>query len=365
MERVYNINNSTLRVVFGDIIESKAEVVVSSDDALLTMGGGVSRAIMCAAGHQIRHEVSKHIPATIGDVVVTGAFNMPQKYIFHAITISKETQDLRHGERPHELSKMQKFILRNSVDKCCCLLKDLGLSSIAFPAIGSGVARIPLETVAKEMAEALAYNLLKTENQYNIELYLYDCYGIFSQMDYLSFFEQISFSINEAKYRFTVEKAQETTNIICFMAGSIALEQERDAFRAIVSKADNKWVSCNIKSFDYQDFKRAYSELGHQQEYNQFIANRTDFMIFVLTGNMGDKTREELETAAEAYGRIKRPEIVIYVQTEAFDNNALGDGVMEWIDEKKIYCVKYEDIKDLKYKVSEDLDNYIIRRFGK
>lgn len=39
MERVYTINNSTLRVIFGDITTSTTDVIVSSDDAYLTMGG--------------------------------------------------------------------------------------------------------------------------------------------------------------------------------------------------------------------------------------------------------------------------------------------------------------------------------------
>lgn len=41
MERVYTINNSTLRVIFGDITQSTTDVIVSSDDAYITMGGGV------------------------------------------------------------------------------------------------------------------------------------------------------------------------------------------------------------------------------------------------------------------------------------------------------------------------------------
>lgn len=53
MERVYTINNSTLRVIFGDITTSGTDAIVSSDDAYLTMGGGVSRAIRMCAGNDI------------------------------------------------------------------------------------------------------------------------------------------------------------------------------------------------------------------------------------------------------------------------------------------------------------------------
>ena len=38
--RQYTFNNSTLTIKFGNIIESHSEVIVSSDDCYITMGGG-------------------------------------------------------------------------------------------------------------------------------------------------------------------------------------------------------------------------------------------------------------------------------------------------------------------------------------
>lgn len=34
MERIYNIKNSTLKIIFGDILCSDKEVIVSSDDGI-------------------------------------------------------------------------------------------------------------------------------------------------------------------------------------------------------------------------------------------------------------------------------------------------------------------------------------------
>ena len=50
-DRTYKFNNSTVTIKFGDIVSSKAEIIVSSDDTLLTMSGGVSHTIKKAAGH--------------------------------------------------------------------------------------------------------------------------------------------------------------------------------------------------------------------------------------------------------------------------------------------------------------------------
>lgn len=378
MERVYTVNNSTLRVIFGDITKSTTDVIVSSDDAFLTMGGGVSKAIRRCASIDIYKDTKKHIPASLGDVVVTSAVNLPHKYVFHAITISKENRLKKWVDRPDDHQEVQKFIVRNAVEKCCSLLVSLGQSSISFPAIGAGSARIPYDLVAREMAEALTAYLSATEEQLSIELYLMDRHGEMSEMDFVIFFEQIAIAIQGMKQRlqnktkpvedtlaYNVKNKEEATLIRCFMAGATSLEQERNAFRAVVSKADNKWETYNIKSYDYQDFSRSYQKVSHQTTYNEFIVDRTDFMIFVITGQIGSKTREELEVAAESYDSSGHPQIFIYVQTDAFEKGVWDDGVKEWIDEKQLYVVKYGTLRDLQNAISEDLNDYIIHRCGK
>lgn len=378
MERVYTINNSTLRVIFGDITTSTTDVIVSSDDALLTMGGGVSKAIRLCASNDIYKDTKKHIPSSLGDVIITSAVNLPHKYVFHAITISKENRAIKWVDRPDDPQETQRFIVRHSVDKCCILLTTLGLNSIAFPAIGAGSARIPYNLVAKEMAESLTKNLSMTEEHLSVELYLMDRHGKMTEMDFIIFFEQIAIAIQNMKQRlmenskkvedslaYNVGTREEATLIRCFMAGSISLEAERNAFRAVVSKADNKWETYNIKSYDYQDFSRSYQQIAHQEAYNEFIVDRTDFMVFVLTGKIGSKTKEELEVAAQSYDSSGHPQIFIYVQKDAFAMGAWDDGVREWIDEKQLYVVTYDTLHDLQHAISEDLNDYIIHRCGK
>jgi len=378
MERVYTINNSTLRVIFGDITSSTTDVIVSSDDAYLTMGGGVSKAIRMGTSNDIYMDTKKHIPVSLGDVVVTSAIKLPHKYVFHAITISKDNRKIKWTDRPDNPQEVQKFIVKHAVDKCCTLLVSLGLTSIAFPAIGAGSARIPYELVAKEMAESLTANLNATEEHLSVELYLMDRYGKMSEMDFIIFFEQIAIAIQNMKQRlqnntkpiedtlaYNVKSREEATLIRCFMAGSTTLEQERNAFRAVVSKADNKWETYNIKSYDYQDFSRSYQKIAHQTTYNEFIVDRTDFMIFVLTGKIGSKTKEELEVAAKSYDNSGNPQIFIYVQKNAFEQGIWDEGVKEWIEEKQLYVVKYDTLHDLQHAISEDLNDYIIHRCGK
>jgi O-acetyl-ADP-ribose deacetylase (regulator of RNase III) len=44
--RSYQFGESRLRIEFGDIISANSQVIVSSDDYYITMGGGVSAVIL-------------------------------------------------------------------------------------------------------------------------------------------------------------------------------------------------------------------------------------------------------------------------------------------------------------------------------
>lgn len=177
--RSYQVGKSTLTLEFGDITASTADVLVSSDDSYLTMGGGVSAAIQRAAGQGILLEVAKNIPAKLGDVVVTGAGSLSAKHVFHAITI---------GESEAPAGDIVTETTRRSMK----LLKTLGLSSIAFPAIGAGVAGFAYEDVAVNMAEAIVEELRDLSEPLSVTIYLFDRFGRMQPMDYIQFFEEFA-----------------------------------------------------------------------------------------------------------------------------------------------------------------------------
>ena len=191
MERIYHFKNSQIKVVFGDITQSTSEVIVSSDDCYLSMGGGVSGMIRKCAGDTIFNDVKKHIPAKLGDVIVTGAGNILCKYIFHIVTIGKKHLSLNRISQYESDHNIKRYVIENSINKCFRLLSSLDLASIAFPAIGAGVAKIPYEEVASHMIRSIATNLERTNKSIQVELYLYDRYNKMSEWDFLPFFEKI------------------------------------------------------------------------------------------------------------------------------------------------------------------------------
>ena len=163
---IHRIGNSEIKVISGDICESKCDVIVSSDDSRLSQGGGVSRAIARAGGDDIRRQIANLAPVDLGDVAVTTAGNLPQKYIFHAVTIDKEKSRVIDKD-------LQDFIVRNSVKRCFQLMSILKLSSIAFPIVGAGVAGIPTERVGRRMVEIFVEELGRINRGLLVELWIF------------------------------------------------------------------------------------------------------------------------------------------------------------------------------------------------
>jgi O-acetyl-ADP-ribose deacetylase (regulator of RNase III) len=179
--KTYQVGSSRITLIFGDITTSKAEVLVSSDDYLLSMGGGVSESIRITGGPHVAADASKMVPAHAGDVVVSTAGDLPAKYVLHAITLGPGRVDLNADA-----------IVRQTTQRVMRLLPTLGCKSVAFPAIGAGAARISYETVASEMAAVLVGILLDSEESYEIELYLMDRFHQMNKDDFFIFFEEFA-----------------------------------------------------------------------------------------------------------------------------------------------------------------------------
>ena len=214
--RKYQFNNSTLTIVFGDILTSKAEVIVSSDDTEISMGGGISGCIRKAGGDSIREDAQKKLPAQLGDVVVSTAGALEhQKFIFHCLTIEYEHKIDVYESRLSNPEDINNYILQHSVDKCFRLLQALDLNTIAFPCIGAGLAHIPLKKVAEVMADAISSNLCRTQKPYEIELYLFDRFNCLTEMDYIDMFENFAIKAALSHYQSqTVENQYPTESLI-------------------------------------------------------------------------------------------------------------------------------------------------------
>ena len=119
----YIFNKSRLAVKFGNILESQSEVIVSSDDCYVTMGGCVSRAILKEGGLCIKSDAQKMVPVPLGDVVVTTAGSLEhQKYVYHCITIDKKRRMQILASKVMEEDVLN-YLLQHSVEN---VIREIG-----------------------------------------------------------------------------------------------------------------------------------------------------------------------------------------------------------------------------------------------
>jgi O-acetyl-ADP-ribose deacetylase (regulator of RNase III) len=184
-QRTYRIANSQLTLDFGSVLDVEAEVVVSSDDYLLTMGGGVSNAIRSAGGNAVVLDAAKAVPREAGDVVVTTAGALSARYVFHVVTIGPG-----HWQEPGQDTDVAGLV-RDATSKCLELMPALGVRSIVFPALGTGTACYPIEAAAAAMAEVINDVLRQSSRQLDVSIMLMSR-TLATPMQFVAFYEEFA-----------------------------------------------------------------------------------------------------------------------------------------------------------------------------
>lgn len=130
-------------VVLADIAkQTDIEAVVNSANANLRFGSGVAGAIHGAAGPELEDYCEPYAPLPLGAALVTPGFKLPNKFVIHV----RAAHYLNDDEPEAVLSKC----VQSVVDAA----NKNGITSIAIPAIGTGVFKFPKELSASIMAAA-------------------------------------------------------------------------------------------------------------------------------------------------------------------------------------------------------------------
>jgi O-acetyl-ADP-ribose deacetylase len=127
-----------LIAVEGDITNLEVDVIVNAANASLMGGGGVDGAIHRAAGPELLTACEKLHGCATGDAKATPGFRLPAKWVFHAV-----------GPVWHGGDRGEDELLASCYRRCMQLAKQHNVSSIAFPAISTGIYRFPPEPAAK------------------------------------------------------------------------------------------------------------------------------------------------------------------------------------------------------------------------
>lgn len=131
----------------GDLTEMDVDAIVNAANNDLMLGGGVAGAIRRKGGPSIQEECDKIGPIPIGEAAITGGGNLKARYVIHAASMA-----LRG---PLTTSEALVESTRNSLLRA----DEKKLKTIAFPAIGTGVAGFPVGKCAELMIATVLKHL--------------------------------------------------------------------------------------------------------------------------------------------------------------------------------------------------------------
>ena len=150
-----------IQIKQGDLTEADVDAIVNAANNDLMLGGGVAGAIRMKGGPTIQRECDRIGSIALGEAAITGAGTLKARHVIHAAS-------MRLGESTSEAN------LRASTRNSLRLAAENALKSIAFPAIGTGIARFPLERCAQVMFDEVRRHLSGATTLERVEFILFD-----------------------------------------------------------------------------------------------------------------------------------------------------------------------------------------------
>jgi len=132
----------------GDITDLAVDAIVNAANSALWMGSGVAGTIKLKGGAEIEREALAQGPIAVGEAVVTGAGRLAARYVIHAAAVGSDLVA--------DAGTVQ-AATRNALRRAA----ELGLHSIAFPALGAGMGGYSPAGAARVMVAEVRRHLTR------------------------------------------------------------------------------------------------------------------------------------------------------------------------------------------------------------
>ena len=148
-------------LIKGDLTEQDTDAIVNAANNDLQLGGGVAGAIRRKGGDMIQEQCNAIGSIPVGGAAITSGGNLKARYVIHAASMQLGGQTT-----PHALRSSTAHSLRIAAQK--------SLKTIAFPAVGTGIAGFPMEECAEIMLAEAADHLKRGTSLEEIYFVLFD-----------------------------------------------------------------------------------------------------------------------------------------------------------------------------------------------
>jgi O-acetyl-ADP-ribose deacetylase len=168
-EQRYQVGSSEVILTVGDITRETTQAIVNAANSSLLGGGGVDGAIHRAAGPELLaacREVKKTLPGgqlRTGGAVITPGFRLPAAWVIHCV-----------GPIYDDAPSAAPPLLARCHEGALALCRERGLTSVAFPAISTGVYGYPMHEAALVALCTIRNHLLDAEVPLQVKVVLFD-----------------------------------------------------------------------------------------------------------------------------------------------------------------------------------------------
>jgi len=149
----------------GDLTESDADAIVNAANNDLILGGGVAGAIRRKGGESIQKECDAIGSIPIGGAAITGGGALKARNVIHAASMQLGGATTAQA-------------LRSSTAHSLRIAAENKLKSIAFPAVGTGIAGFPLRDCAEIMLREAVKHLGGATTLKRVDFVLYDAQAL-------------------------------------------------------------------------------------------------------------------------------------------------------------------------------------------
>ncbi|MFQ5926008.1 MAG: macro domain-containing protein [Terriglobia bacterium] len=145
----------------GDLTAMAVDAIVNAANNELQLGGGVAGAIRRKGGETIQQECDRVGPVALGEAAITSGGKLKARCVIHAASMQLGGRTSADSLRAST---------RNSLQRA----EEKSLASIAFPAVGTGIAGFPLRECAEIMLAEVVRHLRRQTSLEKVSFVLYD-----------------------------------------------------------------------------------------------------------------------------------------------------------------------------------------------